>query len=551
MPSVLHTVRDLGRLREIAGVMARHGFGELVQRTGLGSLTPFRGGDRQGGEAALTTAVRIRRVFEELGPSFVKLGQIVSTRPDLVPAEIIDELRKLQDDVPPVPFDQMKAEIEQHLGAPIAEVFSRFDETPIASASIGQVYRAVLRAGDDEHDVVVKVQRPNIASTIERDVDLLYWLAHAIERSIPEAALYSPVKLVDQFHHAISAELDFTQEADNAERFAENLADVRGLTFPKVYRAASSGKAITLSFIPGEKVLEAVAHGASAERIAKTSVQAIVKMIFEHGFFHADPHPGNILITGTPEDPVVALIDLGLVGRLSPKLRDRLIDLVIAIGRNDYRAITDALFAIGRPTKRIDRGAFEAEVERLADKYLHRKLEDIEFSQLLRDLGGNAVRYGIEVPPEFVMVGKALMTVEGIARQIYPEMNVAAEVRPFMGEILGARYSPERLTSDLMHLASRFGSTAADLPGVAEDILEDLRQGRLTLEVRQPTLQQTSERLGRRVFTGIMLASGVVAASVLFAADHPIAAGFTLAGVAAWGFFHTVAMALTRNRPPK
>ncbi len=551
MPSVLHTVRDLGRLREIAGVLARHGFGELVQRTGLGSLTPFRGGDRQGGEEALTTAVRIRRVLEELGPSFVKLGQIVSTRPDLVPAEIIDELRKLQDDVPPVPFDQMKAEIEQHLGAPIAEVFSRFDETSIASASIGQVYRACLRSSDGEHDVVVKVQRPNIASTIERDVDLLYWLAHAIERSIPEAALYSPVKLVDQFHQAISAELDFTQEADNAERFAENLADVRGLAFPKVYRAASSGKAITLSFIPGEKVLEAVAHGASAERIAKTAVQAIVKMIFEHGFFHADPHPGNILITGTKEDPIVALIDLGLVGRLSPKLRDRLIDLVLAIGRNDYRAMTDALFAIGRPTKRIDRAAFEAEVERLADKYLHRKLEDIEFAQLLRDLGGNAIRYGIEVPPEFVMVGKALMTVEGIARQIYPEMNVAAEVRPYMGEIIGARYSPERLTSDLMHLASRFGSTAADLPGVAEDILEDLRQGRLTLEVRQPTLHQASERLGRRVFTGIMLASGVVAASVLFATAHPIAAAVTLTGVAAWGFFHTVAMALTRNRPPK
>jgi ubiquinone biosynthesis protein len=551
MPSVLHTVRDLGRLREIAGVLARHGFGELVQRTGLGSLAPFRGGDRAGGETAPTTAVRIRLVLEELGPSFVKLGQIVSTRPDLVPTDIIDELRKLQDDVPPVAFDQMKVEIEQQLGAPIAEAFSQLDETPIASASIGQVYRARLRTPEGDHDVVVKVQRPNIASTIERDVDLLYWLAHAIERSIPEAALYSPVKLVDQFHQAISAELDFTQEADNAERFAENLADVPGLMFPKVYREASSSRAITLSFIPGDKVLEAVAKGASAERIAKTSVRAIVKMIFEHGFFHADPHPGNILITGSAEAPVVALIDLGLVGRLSPKLRDRLIDLVLAIGRGDYRAMADALVAIGRPTKRIDRAAFEAEVQRLADKYLHRKLEDIEFAQLMRDLGGNALRYGIEVPPEFVMVGKALMTVEGIARQIYPQMNLAAEVRPYMGEILGARYSPERLTADFLHLASRFGSTAADLPAVAEDILEDLRQGRLTLELRQPTLQHASERLGRRLFTGLLLAAGVVASAVLYAADRAIAAGAVLSAVCLWGFFHSVAMALTRNSPPK
>ncbi|MFI5306414.1 MAG: ABC1 kinase family protein [Polyangiales bacterium] len=549
-PSLLHTVRDLGRLREIAVVLARHGFGELVERTGLGSLAPWRA-DKAPAEAKTTTAERTRRVLEELGPSFVKLGQIVSTRPDLVPQEMIDELKRLQDDVPPVAFEPMRDVIEQQLGAPISELFVRLDQTPIASASIGQVYRATLRTDAGERDVVVKVQRPNIATTIERDIDLLYWLAHAIERSVPEAALYSPVRLVGEFDRAISAELDFTQEADNAKRFAENFEDLPSVVFPKVYREASSRKVITLSYIAGEKVLDAVAHGASAERIAKNALQVTVRMIFEHGFFHADPHPGNILITGTAEQPVLGLVDLGLVGRLSPKLRDRLVDLVIAIGREDSRAMAAALYAIGHPTKKIDRGAFEAEVERLAGKYLHKRLEDVEFAELIRDLAGGAVRYGIEVPPDFMLVGKALMTIEGIARQIYPQLNVAAEIKPYVADILGARYSPERITNDLLHLATRLGSTATELPDLADDILEDLRQGRLTLEVRQSSLLHAQERLGRRIFSGLLLGSAVIGSAILLSSSHTLLGWTTLGAALAWGLLHGAAMALSKNRPQR
>jgi ubiquinone biosynthesis protein len=549
VPSLLHTVRDLGRLREIAAVLARHGFGELVERTGLGSLAPWKG-DKTGTETKTSTAERMRRVLEELGPSFIKLGQIISTRPDLVPADIVEELKRLQDDVQPLAFEQMRPVIEQQLGAPTSELFTQLDETPIASASIGQVYRAKLRTDQGDEDVVVKVQRPNISSTIERDIDLLYWFAHAIERSVPEASVYSPVKLVGEFDRAISAELDYTQEADHAERFAENFADLATVIFPKVYRQASSRKVITLSYIPGEKVLQAVAHGASGERIAKNALQVTVRMIFEHGFFHADPHPGNILITGTAQEPVLGLIDLGLVGRLSPKLRDRLIDLVIAIGREDYRAMAAAIYAIGRPTKKIDRAAFEAETMRVAEKYLHKRLEDVEFAELIRDLAGGAIRYGIEVPPDFMLVGKALMTVEGIARQIYPALNVAAEVKPYLAGILGARYSPERITNDLLHLATRLGSTASELPGLADDILEDLRHGRLTLEVRQASLLHAQERLGRRIFTGLLLGATVIAAAILLSNGQTFAGWVMLGGAAAWGLLHSAAMALGRNRPP-
>ena len=543
--SLFDTVRDLGRLREIAGVLARHGFGEMLQRTGLASLAS--GKKSEANEPGF--APRVRLVLEELGPTFVKLGQLLSTRPDLLPAEMIEELRKLQDDVPPLPFEEMKVAIEAELGAPISELFSSFDERPLASASIGQVYRALLKTEEHEVAVAVKVQRPNIGRTIDRDIDLLYWFARSIERSMPEARVYTPVRLVEEFDRAIRAELDFSLEADNAERFAHNFADLPTVRFPKVYREYSSRRAITMGYIDGENVFDAVAHGSSAERIAKNAVQIVVKMIFEHGFFHADPHPGNILILGDREDPVLGLVDLGLVGRLSPRLRDRLVDLVIAAGTRDTRAIADALYSIGKPTKKVDRMAFEAEVARLSDKYLGRQLGDVPMSDLLRDLANASLRYGMETPADLLMVGKAVMTVEGIARQIYPSLDVVEEMRPYFTEIVGYRYSPERLTTDMLHIATRFANAASEFPARAEDILEDLRHGRMSIEVRQSSLMRATERLGRRIFSGLVISSLVVTGGTLVG-DGQTAYGSVLLGVgAAWTLVLGIAMTLSRSRP--
>jgi ubiquinone biosynthesis protein len=516
MAFIFDTVRDLGRLREIAGVLARHGFGELLQRSGLGSLVP--GKRQQVPEPNL--AVRVRLVIEELGPSFIKLGQLLSTRADLLPSDVVTELKHLQDNVPPLPFSEMQPAIEAELGAPIGTLFASFEEEPLASASIGQVYRAELNGENGPESVVVKVQRPNVARTIDRDIQLLYVLARALERSIPEARAYMPVGLVEEFDRAIRAELDFAQEADNAQRFAENFAALDTVRFPRVYRELSSRKAITLEFLDGLGVFAAVAQGRSAEHIAKNAVQVLVKMVFEHGFFHADPHPGNILILGSEDAPVLGLIDLGLVGRLSPRLRDRLIDLLIAASSRDSRVIADALYAIGRPTKKVDRAAFEGDVSRLADKYLGRKLEEVAFADLIRDLSSAALKYGIETPTELLMVGKAMMTVEGIARQIYPELDIVAELRPHFAEIVGYRYSPERLASDLVRVIARFANAASEFPARADDILEDLRHGRISAVIRQPSLANAAERLGRRAFNAVVCASLILGGSVLWAANH-------------------------------
>ncbi len=547
MASLLTTVRDLDRLRQIAAVLARHGFGELVQQTGLSTLVAGKT-SAASETSAISRGKRIRLAIEELGPSFVKLGQVLSTRPDVVPEDIIAELKHLQDNVPPVPWSELRPEIEAELGAPIEELFAELNETPLASASIGQVHRAKLRDGDTLIDVVVKVQRPRIRSVIDRDIDLLYWLARAIERSIPEAAHYAPVRMVGEFDHAINAELDYAQEADNAERFADNFSDLPTVAFPKVYRQVSSRKVITLSYLDGKNVFEAVKQGASGETIARNAIEVVIKMVFEHGFFHADPHPGNVLILGPSTAPVLGLIDLGLVGRLSPRVRDRITDLMVAIAREDHRAMVDAVYALATPTKKVDRNAFEADVARLTDKYLGKRLGDIDFANITADLGSLSMKYGLEVPPDFLMMGKALMTVEGIGKQIYPELDLLEEAKPYFTELAWHRYSPEKISQDLMHLGTRLLTAASDLPIHMQEILGDLRQGRLRIETRDPALSAATDRLGRRVFSGMIVASMVLSGGILLAVDKSLAGGILLAAAAGWTTLHSLGLVFARRR---
>jgi ubiquinone biosynthesis protein len=531
MPSLLNTVRDLDRLRQIVTVLARHGFGEVVQRTGLGGLVKSKSAEPP---PKVGVGERIRLVLQDLGPSFIKMGQIISTRPDLIPEDVIVELKKLQDDVPPEPFEAMRQQIEADLGAPIAELFEELDERPLASASVAQVHRAKLTTDDGVHDVVVKVQRPKVKSIVERDVDLLYWLAHAVERSMPESRTYQPVKLVAEFDRAVTAELDFTLEADNAERFVANFEGVPFAKFPKVYREASSRRVLTLEYLDGKKIYAAMEAGFSGESIARRSVEIIIKQIFEDGFFHADPHPGNVFIMGTPDDPTIAMFDLGLVGRLTPRMRDRTIDMMVAAVREDYPGIADALLAIGSPKEKVDREAYEAEVTMLAQKYLGKQLADIEMSGLISDLVYGARKYHIEIPADFVLVGKALMTVEGVGKEIYPELDVFEEVKPYFLRLMYQRYSPERITQDAIRSLLRLSSAAGEMPLQLQEILDDLRKGAFRLETRSPDARQAADQLGEHIFRGVGVGSLIVSAALLVGQGYPYVAAGAVATALAW-----------------
>ncbi|HTM23320.1 MAG TPA: AarF/UbiB family protein, partial [Kofleriaceae bacterium] len=445
MVSVVKTVQNTDRLRQILTVLAKHGFGSLLGRLDLRALIPW-GDKKEEAAPRRTFAVRLREAAEELGPSFVKLGQIVSTRPDLIPADVVAELKRLQDDVPAMSLEEVREVLAETFAGTEAELFVHFDDQPLASASIGQVHAARIRRDDGgEVDVVVKVQRPRIQTTIERDLDLLYLLARLVEKHIPESRIYSPVGLVGEFDRAIMAELDFMQEADNAERFARNFLGDPRVRFPHIYKHASGKRVLTMERFVGTKIYDMAEHEGAGERIAVNALHVIARMIFEHGFFHADPHPGNIIMLGSPTDPVIGLIDLGLVGRLAPEMRDRAISLMIAAVGGDPRALAEALVAMGKPRGRVDMDAFTAEVALLSEKYLGRPVAEIEVSALIRDLVQGAIKYEIDMPVEMLMVGKALMTVEGIGKEIHPGLDVWTELRPYFLKLLRDRYSPERL----------------------------------------------------------------------------------------------------------
>jgi ubiquinone biosynthesis protein len=515
MVSIVHAARDLGRVRDISKVLARHGFGEIVNRLGLGR------GRRPGEEAQSETrptgsvGVRVRNVLEDLGPSFVKLGQIASTRSDVLPADVVSELKKLLDAVPPVPASAIRERIESSLGAPLSELFESFDDTPLAAASVAQVHRATLRTEAGLEQVVVKVQRPNIAETIASDLDLLHTFAALLEHTIPESRSYSPAGLVQEFDRAMQNELDFTIERENALRFASNFREFPGARFPLVHAGASSKHVITLEFLDGLKIYDAVRQGFSGRELARLAMHIVVKQIFEDGFFHADPHPGNVLVLGTPEKPEYALIDLGMVGRLGPRMRDLTVDLMVAAAREDYDAVADAMYALATPTKKVDMRAYRSEVALLAEKYLKKNLRDIELSALITDLISTATRYGLEVPPDFVLVGKALITIEGVGKEIAPDFDIIAESRPLFLELLRKRYSPQRLGNELLRRMERLSGATSQLPEQFGEVLEDLRLGRLAIRTSDTETAEASDRLGRRIFSALVASACLLAGTAL------------------------------------
>lgn len=531
MVSIVTAIRDIARVREVSAVLVKHGFGEVVGRLGLGGKS--NDGDAPPSKRPLVSmAERARLVLEDLGPSFVKLGQLASTRPDLLPADLIVELRKLQDGAPALPFAAIKSQIERSLGAEIKDVFESFDETPLAAASIAQVHRGVLRTAEGSMQVAVKIQRPGIAATIASDLEILHTLAALLERAIPETRIYSPVGLIQQFDQAITAELDFVSEADNARRFSRNFVERPDIIFPDVYREASSKQVLTMQYLKGARIDEAVASGYSGRAIARKSYAAIIKQIYEDGFFHADPHPGNVLISGEKEDPNIGFIDLGMVGRLSPRMRDLTIDVITACLRKDYEAIADALYAIGTPTKKIDMNAYRAEVALLSEKYLDKPLREIEMSAMIRDLVRGATKFGIEIPTDFVMTGKSLMTIEGIGKEIDPSFDVYEESKPLFADLLRKRYSPERMGTELLRRIERLGGAGYKVPQQVEEVLDDLRFGRLQIQSADKAKTVALERLGRRLLTSVLAGAEILGASLLLATDHTNA-GYALFVVAA------------------
>ena len=486
-------VHDLGRIRRIAAVLARYGFGELLDSVGSSATPELQ-------ETGTPWAVRLRQVLVELGPTFVKMGQVLSVRPDILPTELLVEFQKLQDEVPPVPWEEARAVLEAELGQPTGEVFEQIDEEPIASASIAQVHLGEL---EDGTEVAVKVQRPGIRDVIASDLHILYSSARFMEGRLPLPGVYTPVAIVQEFEAAILQELDFLQEARSAERFRDNFRDDARVIAPRVHRTFSTSKVLVMDRIRGMAVSSLQPGDSLVEPAMTVLLEATMEQVFEHGFFHGDPHPGNLFVQ---PDGRLAWLDFGLCGTLTSDMRETILAIFVAMVFRDADTLAATAYRVGAMEGRIDLREFRGEMGRLMDKYHGASLSDLSQPATLLEFIQVATRFQIRLPPEYAVLARASSLVDGIARQLIPDADIVKRVEPNARRLMARQLSPEKLSSDLFKVFAQTQAGLRGLPSQMDQVLTDLERGRLEIVTRDPEAHR-QRRATRLAGTQISLAT--------------------------------------------
>jgi len=499
-------IRDLGRLREITTVLVRHGFGHLVALAGL---------DIQAVDLAPEApfARRLRRVLGELGPTFVKLGQVLSVRPDIVPRAVIDELEHLQDDVPPADPDAIIAAVESELGAPIAERFAWFDPEPMASASIAQVHRATLQSGEQ---VAVKVQRPGIEASIRSDLHILYSLAKLLTGRVALPGLYTPVGIVREFEAAMHQELDFLQEARAATRFRQLFADSPDIVVPRIHEEWSTRRLLVMELIDGEPFHRIdKSDEERVQAVMDNLIEATYQQVFDHGFFHGDPHPGNLLVL---EDGRLAYLDFGLTGQLTVEMRDVVVALFVGLVMSDAETVALTLYRAGATEGKVDLKGFKREVERLMTKYHGATLTELSQTTSLVEFVETAARFRIRLVPEYVVLVRTASILDGIARRMLPQTDIVNRVQPYAQRLVGDRLKPERLSHDAIRVLQHAQMAFQDVPLQLNQLMLDLEQGNLeirTVDHGAEALRAEVRQAGMRVAVGFTGGALTLAGAVL------------------------------------
>jgi ubiquinone biosynthesis protein len=513
---------SLGRLSEIAQVAARYGFGYALRRNRLGDLLPR--GDRSDGEVAATDrGRRLREMLDELGPTFVKFGQLLSTRPDVVPPDIVVELRRLQDAVSPFPFEQVREVVEAELGLTVEQAFVELDEIPIASASIGQVHRAVL---PDGQEVAVKVQRPAAAGQIEADLGLLYQAAKLLRERVRALEFMDPQELVDEFARSIRLELDYGHEARNAEAFHRDFAREPGVVVPRVIRPYSTARVLTLEFLHGTKVADLDLESLLPDErrdVAYRMADAWMTMVFRHGFFHSDPHPANIFVLDTGD---LGLVDFGQAGKLSDDDMTKLTRLFVDAATENVDAIPRRLRELGVRYAPEREQEFRAELRVLFDRYYGTRLSDIDPLQVIREGFQLIYSLNLRLPSRFVMLDKTIATLASVGAEVYPDFNVFEVAKPYARGLLADRYQPRMVAQRARAEALALGEIARELPYQAHDVLERMRDGTFQVRLENPGLDELDEHIDRasnRLSVALIVLGGLLGSSIVgvFAQEGP------------------------------
>lgn len=537
---ITRTYRNIKRYRQILMVLLRYGFDDVIDKIGisyyikLGKKIIPKYKERE--LERRNTAERLLLALEELGPTFIKLGQILSVRPDLIPENYIKEFQKLQDEVPPFPIEEVQNVIETELGKPIYQIFKSFEETPLAAASIAQVHRAETIAHES---IVVKIQRPNIRSVIETDLDILFDLAGLVERYIPESEFYNPTGIAQEFAKTIRRELDFIREGRNIDRFRRNFENEKTVYVPKVYWKLSTEKVLTMEYIDGIKISEfdqLEKAGLNKQIIAHHGGQATLKQVFDHGFFHADPHPGNIFVL---ENNVLAPLDFGIMGSLDDELKEALGELLTAIIKKDVNKIIRVFSEIGITEKLTDARGLKIDLTDFLERYYQIPLYQLNVGKIIGELTEIIRRHRIKLPTDFTLMGKALIIAEGVGRTLDPNFDMITMAKPYVQKLLIRRLDPRRHIQEFAYTLDDFGRLLKVLPSEFRTILTKIKKGEQVVKVEIERLEQfilDLDRSSNRLAFSLIIAGLIIGSSIIVQSDKgPSIFGFPIFGI--FGYF--------------
>ncbi len=551
------TYRHIKRYRRIIKVLVKYGFSEIVDSLDLASRFKIRIKEKRPDKKKIreyTRPERLRMALDELGPTFIKLGQILSTRPDLIPWKYVKELSRLQDRVSPFEYEKVKTIIEEELGDPPEEVFKNFEREPIGAASLAQVHRGKLKDGTE---VAVKIQRPEIDTMVEVDLDIMRYLAGLIEKHSREVQIQKPVKVVDEFAKTLNQEMSYDIESTYIDRFKRQFKDDERVYIIDVMQNYSTDKVLTMEFVEGIKssnIEKLKKGGYDLELTGKRIAELMMEQIFFQGFFHADPHPANIYVI---EDNKICYLDFGMMGRLNRRERESLTELFIQLVKKNERRMVESLFNITDKREQIDRDELERDVAEFMDRYLYKSLEHLEFGKMSRNLIGILTRHGLSLRPNMFLVIKTLSGVESLCRDLNPDFSLMDYLKPVVKKVYYKRFYPGRILEEGYYSLKDIVSFIGELPGELRVLLKKLKKGEVKIQFEHTGLKpliDTLEHTSNRIAFSIVLASLIVGSSVIVLSDIPPRwfeipviglAGYCIAGV--MGFWLLISI-LTSGR---
>lgn len=541
---ITRTYKSARRLQQIVNVFLKYGFGQVIEQIHLGKYIPFKKRLRTFGVwPPLKGGVpeRLRMAFEELGPTFIKLAQVLSSRPDLITAYYADEFRKLQDMVPPFPAAEAMRIVEEELKAPTGVLFSRFDETPIAAASIAQVHRATLLDGSD---VIVKVQRPSIREQVESDINILVTIARLLEKYVPDSRFFNPTGIVDEFARTVRKEMDFKEEARNCVRFRRNFENHPDIHIPKACMEIGTEKILIMERIDGVRIdnIPAIEEmGLDRKRLARVGVDAFFKQMLEDGFFHADPHPGNILVMPTG---VIAFVDFGIVGRVSEELKETMANTFIALMQKDFERLIDQYVELGIIPEHVDldvfRKEFKADLMDFLEPLYGLTLQEINFAQYLDTLTRLAIKHNLKIPSDLLLINKTMIILENLGRQLDPSFDFIAAAEPYTSRLMRSRISPSRFYDRARRNVMELTDFATIFPRQMKQIIKKALKDDIQVKmyhINLPEFIRDMDKASNRIAFALIVSSMILSAAILHTTGvGPKIFGFSVLAMSAFGF---------------